>query len=81
VDHAGEFPLLGILKRMRKVLIVQAKPFHPIYMDVLDTAITQIMSRRAMGDTQESWATVVSTALCQSRLGFRPYPSSHRPST
>lgn len=58
-------------------LMSQAKPFHPVYMDVLETATTQIMDRRAKGDSKESWETVVSTAL--STTSGRRIPPPGRP--
>ena len=40
-----------------------AKPFHPVYIDVLQTAMEKIMNRREAGDDHESWQTVVSRSV------------------
>lgn len=38
----------------------QAKPFHPVFLDVLETATTDIMHQREQGQHHDSWQNIVS---------------------
>jgi len=41
----------------------QAKPNHPIFLDVLETATTEIMKRRLEGNAHDSWQSIVSRLI------------------
>ena len=40
-------------------MMSQAKPFHPVFLDVLERATDEIMTRRTQGENTVNWQSVL----------------------